>query len=271
MKTAPLIHLADVQAVYSGTEGRLWELLMGEQIHLGGFASSADLAEHADLGARQHGVDLCCATGAGMRFLVRCRKVARMTGVDATRAMLSLGRKRCAEEGLADRIRFVEANACATNLPSAKFDFAWGEDAWCYVEDKPGLIAEAVRLVRPGGTIAFTDWMEGPVAMNAEEAERYLRFMKFPSVLTLPEYRALLASHGCAPRVARDTGRFAVQVALYLDMLEKQLTYDALKVLGFDDALFQELLGEMRFVLSLARSNKIIQGLLVARKNETSR
>ena len=32
MKSASQIHLSDVQAVYSGTEGWLGQLLMGEQI-----------------------------------------------------------------------------------------------------------------------------------------------------------------------------------------------------------------------------------------------
>ena len=32
------IGLADVQNVYSGPEGTLWKLVMGEQIHIGGFA-----------------------------------------------------------------------------------------------------------------------------------------------------------------------------------------------------------------------------------------
>ena len=70
------------------------------------------------------------------------------------------------KKGLADRITFVEANVCATGLPDGSFDFVWGEDAWCYVEDKTKLIAEAARLLKPGGTIAFTDWMEGPVTMS---------------------------------------------------------------------------------------------------------
>ncbi len=39
------IGLSEVQNVYSGPEGQLWELIMGEQIHIGGFASSMDLAE----------------------------------------------------------------------------------------------------------------------------------------------------------------------------------------------------------------------------------
>ncbi len=148
MKTIKNIGLANVQAVYSGPEGRLWELLMGEQIHMGGFASSMDLAQRAGIAAGMRGVDLCCCTGAGMRFLVRFLNVAHMTGVDATAAMLRLGRSRAAAEGLAEKISFVCRNACATRLPSSEFDFVWGEDAWCYVEDKTKLISEAARLIK---------------------------------------------------------------------------------------------------------------------------
>jgi ubiquinone/menaquinone biosynthesis C-methylase UbiE len=266
MKSSPQIHLSDVQSVYSGPEGRLWELLMGEQIHIGGFQSSMELAQRAAIAAGSHGVDLCCCTGAGMRFLVRFLNVARMTGVDATSAMLKLGRRRCAQEGLADKISFLKAGATKTGLPAASFDFVWGEDAWCYVEDKPKLIAEAARLVKPGGKIAFTDWMEGQAGLSDSEAARYLAFMKFPNILSSAEYQSLLQSAGCSIRDARDTGRFAQSMPLYLDMIEKQLTFDALKIIGFDTALAQTLVCEMRFIQSLAQSGKIIQGLIIAEK-----
>jgi ubiquinone/menaquinone biosynthesis C-methylase UbiE len=265
MKSAPQIHLSNVQAVYSGPEGRLWELLMGEQIHIGGFASSMDLAQRAGIAAGSRGVDLCCCTGAGMRFLVRFFNVARVTGVDATAAVLRLGRSRTAAEGLAEKLSFVENNACATGLPSSQFDFVWGEDAWCYVEDKAKLIAEAARLIKPGGKIAFTDWLEG-AGLTDPDAARYLAFMKFPNVLTLGEYQSLLEKNGCTVKVAQDTGRFAAAMPLYLDMIEKQLTYDALKIIGFDTALAATLVGEMKFIQSLAQAGKVIQGLFVAEK-----
>ncbi len=266
MKSIRNIHLADVQSVYAGPEGRLWELLMGEQIHIGGLQSSLDLAARAGIKAGSQGVDLCCASGAGMRFLVRFRDVARMTGVDATPAMLDLGRRRCDEEGVAGRIAFVEADACATGLPSASQDFVWGEDAWCYVEEKKNLIVEAARVVKSGGVIAFTDWMVGPAGLADEEAERYLAFMKFPNVLGMDEYSSLLGAAGCVVGESMDTGRFASHVALYIDMLEKQLTYDALKIIGFNEPLAQELVGEMRFLQSLAADGRIRQGLIVGRK-----
>jgi sarcosine/dimethylglycine N-methyltransferase len=151
-------------------------------------------------------------------------------------------------------------------LPSGQFDFVWGEDAWCYVEDKARLIAEAARLLRPGGVVAFTDWMEGPSGLSAEDAERFFRFMKFPNVLGLEEYASALKANACAVRIAMDTGRFAGHARLYIDMVERQLTYDALKILGFDQAAAQSLPAEMRFMLGLAESGKIIQGLIVAQK-----
>lgn len=262
----PRIKLADVQAVYSGAEGRLWQLLMGEQIHIGGLASSLDLAERAGIRESWRRIDLCSALGAGMRALLRFRNVAHMTGVDATRAMIDTARERCRADGVAERTAFIEANVCTTGLPSTSFDFAWGEDAWCYVEDKAALIAEATRLVRPGGRIAFTDWMVGGSGLAASESERYLSFMKFPGVMSLDDYRTLLESRGCAMLVAQDTGRFPGHVRLYLEMIDKQLTFDALRIIGFDMGMARALTEEMRFIQSLAEDGRILQGLIVAEK-----
>jgi SAM-dependent methyltransferase len=265
MKSKSGIGLKDVQAVYGGPEGDLWELVMGEQIHIGGFKSSMDLADKAGIGAGSAGVDLCCCNGAGMRFLTRFRGVAKMTGVDATPTVVERGRQRCKAEGLDAKINFVLADVTASGLPDACADFVWGEDAWCYVVDKPKLIAEAARLVRPGGTIAFTDWVEGKPMTDAE-ADRFLTFMKFPNMQDIKGYSDLLKSSGCEVKIAADTGRFAPCIDLYLNMLNMQLTYDALKAINFDMKLMGALGAEMQFAQGLAHAGKLIQGLFVARK-----
>jgi ubiquinone/menaquinone biosynthesis C-methylase UbiE len=268
MKSIKNIGLEQVQAVYGGPEGDLWELVMGEQLHIGGFQSSMDLAKRAGITAGMTGIDLCCCNGAGMRFLVRFCNVAAMHGVDATPKIVVRGRQRCQEAGLDKKIDFTLADVCASKLPSASADFIWGEDAWCYVVDKAKLVAEAARLVKPGGVIAFTDWIEGPAGLSAPEAERFLAFMKFPNIQDLQGYKDLLTANGCEVQVAEDTGRFAPCVDLYLDMLNKQLTYDALQIIGFDMALMQSLGGEMVFMQQLAHAGKIAQGIFIARKNK---
>jgi SAM-dependent methyltransferase len=260
------IGLKEVQAVYSGPEGELWELIMGEQIHIGGFVSSMDLAEKAGIGSGMEGVDLCCCNGAGMRFLVRFRDVARMQGVDATQKVVEQGRSRCEQEGLSDKVKFTVADVCDSGLKDASADFVWGEDAWCYVVDKEKLIFEAARIVKPGGVIAFTDWIEGKAGLTEAEAERFLTFMKFPNVQDLEGYGDLLAANACEVITAEDTGRFGPYVDLYLNMLNMQLTYDALKLIGFDSELMQSMGAEMTFMQELAHAGKIAQGLFIARK-----
>ncbi|MFN8543580.1 MAG: class I SAM-dependent methyltransferase [Candidatus Binatia bacterium] len=267
MKSVANVGLVDVQGVYAGQEGDLWELVMGQQIHIGGFQSSMDLAERAGIGAGMRGVDLCCCNGAGMRFLVRFRNVAAMTGVDATETVVERGRQRCAAEGLGDRIRFVLGDACDSGLPAASADFVWGEDAWCYVVDKARLVAEAARIVKPGGTIAFTDWVEGPAGMSQAEAERFMRFMKFPNVQDIPGYAQALRDRGCTIVAAEDTGRFPAYMDLYMSMLTMQLTYDALRIIGFDTAVMEAMAGEMQFIRDLAHAGKIAQGRFIARRS----
>jgi len=189
-----------------------------------------------------------------------------MFGVDATATVVERGRQRCRDEGLEERIEFSLADACNSGLASASADFIWGEDAWCYVEDKTKLISEAARIVKPGGIIAFTDWVEGPGGLSPQEAERYLKFMKFSNVQDINGYSSLLEANNCRVVAAEDTKQFAQYVDLYLNMLNMQLTYDALKKIGFNTDIMGMLAGEMVFMQSLAHAGKIAQGRFVAIK-----
>jgi SAM-dependent methyltransferase len=267
MKAIPNVGLKEVTAVYNGQEGELWELLMGQQIHIGGFKSSMELAERAGIGSGMHGVDLCCCNGAGMRFLVRFRDVASMTGVDATETVVNRGRKRSQEEGLDDRIRFVLGDVCNSGLPAGSADFVWGEDAWCYVTDKVKLIAEAARVVKPGGVIAFTDWIEGPAGLSDAEAERFMSFMKFGTLQDISGYSRLLTDNGCTVLAAEDTGRFGPYIDLYLTMVDMQLTYDAMRIIDFNIDVMQAIAGEFAFIQELAHAGKVAQGRFVARRS----
>ncbi len=239
---------------------------MGQQIHIGGFKATCDLATRAGIAAGMQGVDLCCCNGAGMRVLVRFRDAAAMTGVDATAAVVTRGQARTVAEGLDARIGHLHADACASGLPDASADVVWGEDAWCYVHDKARLSAEAVRIVRPGAVIAATDWVAGPTPMAAAERARLLRFMSFPDMQDIPGYRALPEAAGAAVEVAEDTGRFAPHVALYLDMVDRQLTYDALRLLDFKPEALAAIGAEMQYLHALGVAGKLVQARFVARR-----
>ena len=266
MKSIAGVGLAEVVSAYSGPQTEFMQLLFGQQLHIGGMKASLDLAERAGIKPGLIGVDLCCCIGAGMRWLVRSREVASMVGVDATEAVVERGRRLTREEGLDDRVRFIVADACHSGLPSDSADFVWSEDAWCYVADKPGLIAEAARIVRKGGVIAFTDWVEGPARLSDAEAQRFLGMMTFANVEDIAGYVRILSDSGCEVRVAEDTGRFASHFELYLNMIEMQLAYDVLRTVAFRTDLMETLIEGFRLLGEMARAGKIAQARFVARR-----
>ena len=266
MKSITGVGVSEVVSIYSGAQGDLFQLMFGQQIHVGGMKASIDLADRAGIAAGMKGVDLCCCNGADMRFLVRFRNVASMVGVDVTEAIVERGRRLTHEEGLDDKVQFILADACKSGLPSASADFIWSEDAWCYVPDKAKLIAEAARIVRPGGVIAFTDWVEGPAGLSDSEAQRFLGMMMFANVEDIAGYAKLLSGSGCEVRAAEDTGRFPRHVDLYIDMIDSQLRYDALRIVGFNTELLEALLDGFRFLAEMARAGKVAQARFIARR-----
>lgn len=261
------ISLKDVNAVYSGPEGQLWEMIMGEQIHVGGFASSMALARKAGITEGQKVLDLCSALGAGLRFLARNFKV-KGYGLDGTPHMIEEAKKRSKRDGMDGSIEFKLGDATSIPWDNGIFDVVWGEDAWCYVADKDKQIAEASRVLKKGGTVAFTDWVEGPKGLSDADAERINKFMKFPYMESRTGYEALLRKHGFTVKVSDDlTPEFAEYIQFYIDMLTKQLTFDALRIIGWDMHMMQAMGGEMGFMLEKAKAGNFGRARLVGVKN----
>ena len=260
------MQLSDVQAVYEGAQAQLYELFMGQQIHIGGLDSSLELAGLAGIGSGHAGVELCCGTGASMRALVRLREVASMVGVELAATQVERGRATCRAQGLDDKITFVVGDATDTTLNDASSDFVWGEDAWCYVVDKPALVAEAVRLTKPGGVIAFTDWIEGSSGLSDDEADHVMQIMTFPTLSTIAAYRDMFLAEGCEILVAEDTGRFGPAFALYTELLRGQLLFDAYELFGFSKEFVDIVADQLSGLARLGDEQKLGQVRFVARR-----
>jgi SAM-dependent methyltransferase len=96
-------------------------------------------------------VELGCGTAYVSSWLARCG--ARCTGVDLSEEQLATARRMQAEHGL--EFPLIHASAEDVPLPDASFDLAvseYGASIWC---DPDLWIAEASRLLRPGGELVF--------------------------------------------------------------------------------------------------------------------
>lgn len=110
--------------------------------------------------------DLGCGTGLmGMEL----HKLARsLTGVDLSRKMLSMARKR----GIYDRLsasevtRFLRANRTS-------YDIVTAADVLIYIGDVTALFAAAARALRPGGIFAFSVERGASGTYTLTESGRY--------------------------------------------------------------------------------------------------
>ncbi len=97
-------------------------------------------------------IELGCGTAYFGAWLKRAG-ARRVVGIDVTPAQLATARRMDEEFGLG--LELLEANAEDVPLPDESFDLAfseYGASIWC---DPALWIAEAARLLRPGGELVF--------------------------------------------------------------------------------------------------------------------
>jgi len=240
-------------------------MLMGEEIHVGGADETDVLARKAGIGAESHVLDVCSALGGPARHLVATYG-CRVTGLDATTRMIEQAVRRTAEAGLAERITYEQGNALDMPFPGGTFDVVWGQDAWCYVTDKARLIEQCARLLKPGGVLAFTDWLEtGP--MSDDEWNALHAFMVFPYMETLEGYARLATAAGLTVVEQEDLSPdFAAHIPLYLDMVRTQFKRAILD--NYGQEMYDGVVDGLVLWRDAAAAGKVGRGRLIARKPE---
>lgn len=121
---------------------------------IGAFNRSAEVhALYDPVGKRV--LDYGCGEGRFTFELLR-RGASDVTGFDISTTRIEAANRRAGELGLADRARFVVADAHHTELPAGSFDLIIGSDILHHL-DLAAAAAELRRLLAPGGTAIFVE------------------------------------------------------------------------------------------------------------------
>ncbi|MDE6310295.1 MAG: bifunctional demethylmenaquinone methyltransferase/2-methoxy-6-polyprenyl-1,4-benzoquinol methylase UbiE [Muribaculaceae bacterium] len=102
-------------------------------------------------------VDIATGTGDLAISLARALPEASVLGVDLSEGMLAVGRRKVAEAGLEERIRFRRGDGLALPVESDSADavtIAYGIRNFA---DIPGGYREMLRVLRPGGVLAVLE------------------------------------------------------------------------------------------------------------------
>ena len=100
-------------------------------------------------------LDYGCGPGYLAKFLVE-GGAKSVTGIDVSDGEIEQARERAEQNGIADRTRFLVADAHATEFPDDSFDLVVGSAILHHLELRRALI-EIRRILRPGGCAVFLE------------------------------------------------------------------------------------------------------------------
>ena len=165
-----------------------------DQDHYGGTAATDRLMAEADVRAEDVVLDICSGMGGPARYL------AWKTGCDVTGLDLTASRVEGATEltrlaGLSGSVRFVHGNALSMPFRNGSFTLAIAQESFAHVPDKPQLLAECARVLRPAGRLVFSDILHTG-NLSVQDQQRLLEGMTFSEIATLEAYAEQLRLRG---------------------------------------------------------------------------
>jgi SAM-dependent methyltransferase len=137
-------------------------------------------------------------SGGGIDVLLSARRVGptgRAIGVDMTDEMLELARRNAAEAGVAN-VEFRKGRIEALPLPDASVDVVISNCVINLSTDKPAVLAEIARVLKPGGRVGVSDVVARDDLSPSERARRGSFAGCIAGALSFAGYTAELAAAG---------------------------------------------------------------------------
>jgi tocopherol O-methyltransferase len=116
------------------------------------------LARHIGIRPGQRILDAGCGIGGSAIWLAMTYDV-EVVGITPVASQVVRARRYAEEQGLADRVWFEQQDYSHTKFPQASFDVIWAMESLCHAPDKQLVLAEARRLLRPGGRLGIMEYM----------------------------------------------------------------------------------------------------------------
>lgn len=165
---------ATTEAYYDSDEADSFyaEIWGGEDIHIGIYqmpdedvaAASArtveTVAEHVDFLTPEHRVlDIGAGYGGAGRYLAK-RFGCQVDCLNLSEVQNERNRSLTERAGMSDRVHVVHANFESIPGPEERYDAVWSQDAILHSGARECVLAEVARVVKPGGSLVFTDPMQ---------------------------------------------------------------------------------------------------------------
>jgi arsenite methyltransferase len=187
--------------LYGSERGELPDTALLASLGCGNPTAMADLDDGMTV------LDL--GSGGGIDVLLSARRVAptgTAYGLDMTDEMLDLARANQAKAGI-DNVVWLKGHIEAIPLPAGTVDVVLSNCVINLSTDKPQVLREAARVLKPGGTFAVSDVIADPGMDEATRADMQQYVGCIAGALTRDEYADFLAQAGLTAIEITETHR----------------------------------------------------------------
>ena len=116
------------------------------------------LASHLGIRSGQRILDAGCGVGGSAIWLAKTYDV-QVVGITPVASQVARAHRYAQEQGVADQVSFEQQDYTHTAFSDASFDVVWAMESLCHAPDKRLVLAEARRLLRPGGRVGIVEYM----------------------------------------------------------------------------------------------------------------
>jgi ubiquinone/menaquinone biosynthesis C-methylase UbiE len=197
-----------------------------------------------------------------------------VVGLDVAQFHVEQGRARAVQEGVSDRVSFVQGDIEALPFEDERFDFLWSRDMLMHVPAVPRALAECARVLKPkGAMLVYTTVATGRMEPK-EAAWLYAPFGLVPESMDEDAVEAAFQASGLQMHSKEQLGSELME---WVEEHEGRASRELMRLTRMlrKREYYQELLGARRYEVALANYHwalyillgKLSPTLYILRKN----
>jgi tocopherol O-methyltransferase len=247
--------------------------LWGEHIHHGYWirgdeskeTAQVQLIEHlalaAEIPAAAKILDVGCGFGASSIYLAG-NYGAEATGITISQVQVEMANEAAEKAGVNAKFLLMDAEAMTFREP---FDAVWSVESISHYQDIPKFFMAAAALLKPGGTLAITDWFKKK-GLTAREHKKFLGDLEHGMMVelqTMEDYAAHMSAAGLEVTRCQVLNQYCAKTWDFcLDIIKDKALWGAAVQNGPAFVRFLRAFKDMR---SGFESGNFVYGLMVAK------
>jgi ubiquinone/menaquinone biosynthesis C-methylase UbiE len=205
-------------------------------------------------------LDLGCGNGNTTNWLAQ-QKSCHVTGIDLSgvRVQNAIEAASKLPPELGSKLAFKKASATELPFEEGTFTHVWSQATIYHVHDKHAALAEAYRVLRPGGTLVLDDLTKPNSEISPESQKHVYDRLLFDTPFSFESYKDGLKGHGFEIVEAED-------LAAHLGKSYRRLGEMAKAATDAGQGDFSHLVEAYRYMVAAIESGDLGWALYVCRK-----